>query len=166
MGGKKAVAAATARWAMIRYRRWRGRLGARALGAGVLVLVAVALTAGGFAVLGRAQPARVDLALGAPSVFYTVPEMVTALDSGGAARQRYVRLALVLEVAATDADRLEAGEPVILDAVQQHLRALRPADLAGRAGTQLLRQAVREIVDQRVRPSELRGVLFTQLLVD
>jgi flagellar basal body-associated protein FliL len=130
-----------------------------------LALVLV-LAGGGFAVIAAAQPDRVDLDLGAPSVFYAVPEMVTGLDAGAAARQRYVRLALVLEVAANDTDLVQAGEPAILDGVQEHLRTLRPADLAGKAGTHRLRQAVREIVDARVRPSELRGVLFTQLLVD
>jgi flagellar basal body-associated protein FliL len=132
----------------------------------VPLAVVLVLAIGGFAVVAAAQPDRVALDLGAPSVFYPVPEMVTALETGAAARQRYVRLALVLEVAATDSDLVQAGEPAILDAVQQHLRTLRPADLAGEAGTHRLRQAVREIVDKRVRPGELRGVLFTQLLVN
>ena len=149
-----------------RLKQWPARIGRRALRVGVPLALVLAVAGGGFAVVAAAQPDRVDLDLGAPSVFYPVPQMVTALDTGGGTRQRYVRLALVLEVAATDTDRVQAGEPAILDAVQQHLRTLRPADLSGEAGTHHLRRAVREIVDKRVRPSELRGVLFTQLLVD
>ena len=149
-----------------RCRPWWQRITRWALPIGLPLGIVVAVASSGFAVIAGAQPDRVDLDLGAPSVFYAVPEMVTALDAGAGARQRYVRLALVLEVPETDAGRLQAGEPEILDGVQQHLRTLRPADLAGEAGAHRLRRAVRDIVDKRVRPTELRGVLFTQLLVD
>ena len=140
------------------------RLGLLRIGLPLAIVLAAA--GGAFAVIARAQPERVDVDLGAPSVFYAVPEMVTALDTGAGKRQRYVRLALVLEVPETDTASLQAGEPALLDAVQEHLRTLRPADLAGEAGTHLLRRAVRDIVAKRVQPTELRGVLFTQLLVD
>ncbi|MFO1153583.1 MAG: flagellar basal body-associated FliL family protein [Rhodospirillales bacterium] len=133
--------------------------------AGLGLVVVLAVTGGGFAFIAGAAPDRVDLDLGAPSIFYALPEVVTDLDSGSG-RPRYVRLALVLEVPKTDTDVLQAGEPAILDAVQQHLRTLRAADLAGGAGTQLLRQTVREIVERRIRPTELRGVLLTQFLVN
>lgn len=148
-----------------RWRQWRERLARRALRFGLPLLAAVGVAVAGFALVASAGPDRADVDLGPPSVFYALPEMVTTLDGGGP-RHRYVRLALVLEVPKTALGVVRAGEPAILDGVQQHLRTLSPADLVGEAGTLSLRGTVRAIIAKRLRPTEVRGVLFTQFLVD
>jgi flagellar protein FliL len=141
------------------------RLTRRVLRFGVPLAATVLLAAGGFAIVASAQPDTVEIDLGSPSVFYAMPEITTTLQTTGK-RPRYVRLGLAFEVAEADLPQLQAQQPVILDSLQQHLRALTPADLSGEAGAEGLRAALRRRTETSIRPTRVRGVLFTALLVN
>jgi flagellar basal body-associated protein FliL len=150
--------------ALPRVPRRRQRLLRLALAVGLGLAGVAGLAFSAVAVVGGAQPPRVEVDLGAPPVFYALPEITAELTTPGN-RPRYVRLGLTLEVATADLAKLQAQETLIVDAVHGHLRALAPADLAGEAGAEGLRTALRQVTEAKVAPVRLRGLLFTQLLV-
>lgn len=136
----------------------------------VALAACLGLAAGGAAVVERAQPDRVEVDLAAPAIFHSLPEVTVPLTAGNRPRPRspggrYVSIALAFEVDGRDLARLRAAEPLLLDIVQAHLRTLTPADLAGEAGAERLRAAIRRIVEPKLAPVRLRAVLFTRLLV-
>lgn len=132
------------------------------MAAGLAVCLAVG--AATVAVVDSAQPDRVEVDLGLPAVFHALPELTTTIAASGP-RPRYVRLALSFEVAAADVPRLQAQEPLLLGVIQDHLRTLTAADLAGEAGAEALRGVVRRLTETKVAPVKLRSVLFTQFLI-
>lgn len=162
-GAPAAVAAAAPAPTIGRMQRQLNRL-RRLLPVVVGLVACCGLAGAGFAVVSSAQPDRIELDLGTPPVFYALPEITTMLTSPGV-RPRYVHVALSFEVEAADVARLQAHEPLLLDVVQDHLRGLTPADLAGELGAETLRTALRRITEAKVAPVRLRSVLFTQLLV-
>jgi flagellar basal body-associated protein FliL len=107
----------------------------------------------------------VELDLDPPPVFQKLPAVVTNLDSRGA-RVRRVRLEAALELSPADAGVVQANETAIIAAVQDHLGRLTPRDLTGQAGADNLKQAIRELSQQRAPQTRVRDVLFTSLIID
>jgi flagellar basal body-associated protein FliL len=123
------------------------------------------LTTSAFAVIAAAGPAELAIDLGGPSQFRPLPEIVSDLRPVGH-RQRHVRVGIVLEIGSADASVVAEREVRIVSALNDHLRRLGPADLAGEQGANALKTAARAIVDDIIAPQRLRGVLLSGLVTD
>ena len=100
-----------------------------------------------------------------PSVYYEVPEMLVNLNTTGR-RAGYLKISVSLEVASEeDFARLDAILPRIVDDFQVYLRELRVEDLHGSAGLQRLREELFMRVANAAAPTEVRDVLFREMLI-
>lgn len=100
-----------------------------------------------------------------PSVYYEVPEMLVNLNTSGR-RAGYLKISVSLEVASEeDFARLDAILPRIVDDFQVYLRELRIEDLHGSAGLQRLREELFMRVSNAAAPTEVRDVLFREMLI-
>lgn len=131
---------------------------------GIIVCVLGVAAAAGAAIVG-ARPAEVELAINTPPSYYALPEVVGTL-AARSDRTHRVRLGVTLEVEKANLPQLEAQTAEIVGATQEHLLALQPADLMGRAGAEDLRTFIREVVKARTAPGVVRNVLFTTFVVD
>lgn len=129
--------------------------------AATLVLV----TTSAFAVIAAGAPAELALDLGGPSRFRPLPEITTDLRPVGH-RQRHVRVGVVLEIGGAEAAVIDQREPQIVSALNDHLRRLGPAELAGETGANALKASVRAIVDEMISPQRVRSVLLSGLITD
>jgi flagellar basal body-associated protein FliL len=134
----------------------------------VILSVAATLllvTTSAFAVIAAAAPAELAIDLDGPPQFRQLPEIISDLRPAGH-RQRHVRVGVVLEIGDAEALVVAEREVKIVGAINDHLRRLAPADLAGEPGANNLKAAVRAIVDDIIAPQRLRGVLLSGLVTD
>lgn len=98
-------------------------------------------------------------------VWYTLPDLLVNLRSDGP-RPAFLRLKVNLELGSV-ADRaaIEKVMPRVLDTFQVYLRELRPEQLQGAAGMFRLREELLARVNAAVRPTMVRDVLFTEIVV-
>jgi len=100
-----------------------------------------------------------------PSVYYEIPEMLVNLVTTGK-KPSYLKLKVSLELKDEEASKqIEAVLPRIVDSFQIYLRALRVEDLQGSAGILRLRQELLTRVADAAKPTEVRDVLFKEMLV-
>jgi len=100
-----------------------------------------------------------------PSVYNEVPEMLVNLNTSGR-RAGYLKISVSLEVGSEeDFPNLDAILPRIVDDFQVYLRELRIEDLRGSAGLQRLREELFMRVANAAAPTEVRDVLFRELLI-
>lgn len=100
-----------------------------------------------------------------PSVYYEMPEMLVNLVTTGK-KPSYLKLKVNLELKDEEASKqIEAVLPRIVDSFQIYLRALRVEDLQGSAGILRLRQELLTRVADAAKPTEVRDVLFKEMLV-
>jgi flagellar FliL protein len=100
-----------------------------------------------------------------PSIYYEMPEMLVNLVSTGK-KPSYLKLKVNLELKDEEASKqIEAVLPRIVDSFQIYLRALRVEDLQGSAGILRLRQELLTRVADAAKPTEVRDVLFKEMLV-
>ncbi|MDX5359851.1 MAG: flagellar basal body-associated FliL family protein [Alphaproteobacteria bacterium] len=103
---------------------------------------------------------------GAPvAAAWDLPDLLVTLD-GPADRPVYLRLAVSLELAGGGAQQRDAARLARLtDSFQAALRALRPADLSGAAGTQRVKDELGRRAAQVLGPGRVQGVLIRELLI-
>lgn len=98
-------------------------------------------------------------------VFVEIPELVANLNSGGR-KAVYVKLKARLEVGnATDAARVQAAMPRLLDMFQTYIREMRPEELRGSGGTYRLREELIARAQLAAAPARVRDVLFIEVLI-
>lgn len=98
-------------------------------------------------------------------VWYTLPDLLVNLRSDGP-RPAFLRLKVNLELgSAADRAAIEKVMPRVLDTFQVYLRELRPEQLQGAAGMFRLREELLARVNAAVRPTVVRDVLFTEIVV-
>lgn len=125
----------------------------------------------GLAVLGtawavsRSGPEAVVTPLPEPREYVGLPAFVTDLRPDGG-RRSVVRIALVVQVPASDAARLREKHAAIEDALQLHLRDYRRHELEGTEGAARLRYEMLSIVNETIRPAAAEQVLFREFLLD
>jgi flagellar FliL protein len=112
------------------------------------------------------QPAEEHQAAEAgPSTYYEMPEMLVNLVTTGK-KPSYLKLKVSLELKDEEASKqIDAVLPRIVDSFQIYLRALRVDDLQGSAGILRLRQELLTRVADAAKPTEVRDVLFKEMLV-
>lgn len=118
---------------------------------------------------GESEPAAPVAAenrpLSSKTVFFDLPEMLVNLNSSGR-RPNFLKMRVSLELASDkDIERLRNLSPRIIDTFQVYLRELRVEDLRGSAGVYRLREELLARVNAAVRPTQVRDVLFRDMLV-
>ncbi len=100
-----------------------------------------------------------------PSVYYDLPEMLVNLNSRGR-KAGYLKISVSLELdEEEDIERLEKVLPRIIDNFQVYLRELRVEDLNGSAGLQRLREELLLRVTNAAAPTEVKDILFREMLI-
>jgi flagellar protein FliL len=116
----------------------------------------------------HAKPAAAPAAEGAAAVgavFYEMPEMLVNINTAGRTRN-FLKIKVSLELASeADIARIDNVLPRIVDNFQVYLRELRLEDLQGAAGMYRLREELLNRVNAAVRPSQVKDVLFKDMIV-
>lgn len=113
--------------------------------------------------LGMTHEAPADAVASGP-VLVAVPDIVTNLNTQGR-RPVFLKLRSKVEVAKSDEAAIQEQMPRIVDLFQTLLRELRPEELRGSAGTQLLKEELIARANIAVAPVRISDVLFTEMLV-
>lgn len=101
----------------------------------------------------------------AAAVYYTLPEFLVNLNSGGK-QVSFLKATIVLELeSGIDVQPLEGALPKLMDAFNTYLRELRSSDLAGSAGIQRLREELLLRANKAAAPIKINDVLFKSILV-
>lgn len=108
-----------------------------------------------------AAPAAVPATLS----FYDLPEMLVNLNTGGR-KASYLKIKVALEVDRESAlAELDAKLPRVVNEFQVYLRELRPEDLNGSAGMYRLKEELLVRVNTALYPTQVKDVLFKEMLV-
>lgn len=145
---------------------------------GGAALAAVIVGAGGYLLVGRSGGAHEDQAAAAEekvaahapapakAAFLDLPEMTVNLATADTQKQRYVRLAIALEVDKPEmAEAIKPMMPRVLDSFQTHLRELRPEDIRGASGAYRLKEELLRRVNVAVAPARVEAVLFKDIVI-
>lgn len=104
-------------------------------------------------------------ASGVGAVFYEMPEMLVNINTAGRTRN-FLKIKVSLELTSeADIARIDNVLPRIVDNFQVYLRELRLEDLQGAAGMYRLREELLNRVNAAVRPSQVKDVLFKDMIV-
>lgn len=96
--------------------------------------------------------------------FLKVPDLIVNLNSEG--QPRYLRLSVQLELAnEADMKAVEAVLPRVIDQFQTYLRELRVQDLRGSKGMYRLQMELLSRVNAAAAPTEVKDVLFQEILI-
>jgi flagellar FliL protein len=99
------------------------------------------------------------------AVFYTLPEFLINLNTGGK-QTSFLKATVILEVKnALDVPLIEANLPRLMDGYNTYLRELRASDLSGSAGIQRLREELLLRANKALAPVKINDVLFKQIVV-
>lgn len=99
------------------------------------------------------------------AVFLEIPNMLVNL-SGPDDQPRYLRLKVQLELANDDdLSAVKAVLPRVVDQFQTYLRELRIKDLRGSAGIYRLQMELLSRVNAAAYPTEVKDVLFQEILI-
>lgn len=99
------------------------------------------------------------------AVFYTLPEFLVNLNTGGT-KTSFLKVTVILEVQkAADVPVIEANLPRLMDSFNTYLRDLRASDLNGSAGTQRLREELLLRSNRALDPLKINDVLFKSIVV-
>jgi flagellar FliL protein len=102
----------------------------------------------------------------AAAFFVDLPEMLVNLATIDREKQRYLRLAVALEVEKPEmAEAIKPMMPRVLDSFQTHLRELRPDDIRGSSGVYRLKEELLRRVNTAIAPAKVDAVLFKDIVV-
>ena len=108
--------------------------------------------------------AAIEAAL--PPVFHEFPVLVVDLKQPSKKRRSpYIKISVVAELSQKNAERLKVIEVKILDGFQTHLREQTRDDVSGKAGTDKLRLAFLDIVNNAMAPGRVEAVHFRQIIL-
>ena len=97
--------------------------------------------------------------------FLKVPDLIVNLANDGG-QPRYLRLSVQLELAnEADMKAVEAVLPRVIDQFQTYLRELRIQDLVGSKGIYRLQMELLSRVNAAAAPTQVKDVLFQEILI-
>lgn len=113
----------------------------------------------------KAEEGKAGDKAAAKAVYYTLPEFLVNLNSGGK-QTSFLKMTVILELESQlDVLSLEGDLPKLMDAFNTYLRELRSSDLSGSAGIQRLREELLLRANNSVAPVKVRDVLFKEIIV-
>ena len=135
----------------------------------IIIGIVVLLLGGGggaafFMMGGEKAPPEVVVIPPGPPVYHEFPQMVVDLKKSGK-RTNYIKLKVVVEIVTRDLPLLQAKELKIVDKMQSYLRSQTRKDVAGGAGTELMREGITKIVADVMGDVKTEGVLFREILL-
>ena len=101
-------------------------------------------------------------------VYYDFPKLTVFLKKTDNGQQAAALATIRVSAEFTDAAPLQStkmAQPRIVDAMQTYLRDCSREDLDGRKGTDMLRQAFLEIVNNAITPQQANAVLFREIVI-
>ena len=101
-------------------------------------------------------------------VYYDFPKLTVYLKKSDSSRQPAGLANIRVSAEFADADPLQTtkiAQPRIVDAMQSYLRGCSREDLNGRQGTDMLRQAFLDIVNDAIVPHQANAVLFREIVI-
>lgn len=102
---------------------------------------------------------------GAEVAFLKIPDMIVNLNAADG-QPRYLRLSVQLEMAnAADVAAVEKVLPRVVDQFQTYLRELRVQDLRGSKGMYRLQMELLSRVNAAAAPTQVKDVLFQEILI-
>lgn len=104
-----------------------------------------------------------ELDLGQP-VSVDMPVVRTDLKTG-ACRAPFVKFEFSVQLSSNDVELLNAVQPQVMDSIRTHLRDQERQDLVGKQGTLQLKSDLAAIINNMIRPAQVRGILFKDLLL-
>ncbi len=97
--------------------------------------------------------------------YHHLPEFVANLNPGSATPS-FIKMSITVELANPELlIKIQEMQPKILDVVNIYLRELRPSDLKGSAGIQLLREELTLRFNKILYPDKINNILFKELLI-
>jgi len=99
-----------------------------------------------------------------PPIYHEFPEIMVDLKSTSR-RTRYIKVKAIAEVSGTHAARIKELDPKIKDGFQTWLRQQTRKDLTGTAGTEKMRAAFLQVVNEALAPDVAESVLFKEILL-
>lgn len=112
------------------------------------------------------QPAAVQPKAGQKFAYYDFPKLTVFLKKNGSRQPALANIRVTAEF--IDAALLpvtKTAQPRIVDAMQAFLRDRSREDLDGRTGTETLRQAFLDIVNNAIEPHQANAVLFKEIVI-
>ena len=97
-------------------------------------------------------------------VFYELPEFLVNLNTGGK-QVSFLKMTVTLELADEKGlASIEANLPKIMDACNSYLRELRSHEVSGSAGFQRLKEELLARINKTVEPTQVKSVLFNNII--
>lgn len=98
--------------------------------------------------------------------YYEFPKLTVFLKSANPRNPALANIRVTAEFVSPDSLPVtKAAQPRIVDAMQSFLRGCSREDLDGRAGTEKLRQAFLDIVNDSIEPHHANTVLFKEIVI-
>ena len=99
------------------------------------------------------------------AVYHDLPEMLVNLKTDSP-RPVFLKLSVSLELdRQEDVEAVRKVLPRVIDTFQVYLRELRPDQLVGSAGLIRLREELQRRINEAIRPTRVREVLFKEMLI-
>ena len=115
---------------------------------------------------GELEGVVVEVNGGAEVSFLKIPDMIVNLNTAEGGPPRYLRLSVQLELAnAADMAAVEKVLPRVVDQFQTYLRELRVQDLRGSKGMYRLQMELLSRVNAAAAPTQVKDVLFQEILI-
>ena len=114
----------------------------------------------------QAAPTPAQPKAGQKFAYYDFPKLTVFLKKGNGRQPALANIRVTAEF--VDAESLpttRTAQPRIVDAMQSFLRGCSREELDGRAGTEMLRQAFLDIVNDAIVPHQANTVLFKEIVI-
>jgi len=113
-----------------------------------------------------APPSRVQPTPGQTFVYYDFPKLTVFLKKTNSRQPALANIRVTAEfIDEAPLQAARSAQPRIMDAMQSFLRECSREELDGRAGTDMLRQAFVEIVNDAIMPHQANTVLFKEIVI-
>jgi len=133
--------------------------------AAIIVLIAGGATA--FFMLsgsGGKQEAKIELPQPGPMTTYIFPKVLADLKTG-LCRANYLSMSFMVEVGKNYTKSLQTHEVKLVEGVMLHLRSLERKDLVGKVGSDQLRVDIINIINAKIKPGRVEGVIFKEFIL-
>lgn len=95
---------------------------------------------------------------------YTFPKVLADLKTG-LCKANYLSMRFMVEVGKNYTKNIQKHQPKLLEGVQLHLRSLERKDLVGKVGSDKLRVDITTIINNKIKPGKIEGVIFKEFIL-
>ena len=99
-----------------------------------------------------------------PVTTYTFPKILADLKTG-LCEANYLSMRFMVEVGKNYTKALKTHQLKLLESVQLHLRSLERKDLVGKVGADELRVDITTIINNKIKPGKIEGVIFKEFFL-